>query len=128
MFNEPSKLAVLLEKARLLSIGHHSDLVVCTNFLPWMDLALSADGEQDDPPGLGRNAIQRRWLEVAILMVELNETAEALSRNWTALASFGLVRGWHVSERSRWTHAHGPINLTLDGAPWFEPPRFTSPT
>lgn len=124
MSAEPSLLACVLERARSLSVANQSELVVCTYFLPWLDLALSADAEPGRGVVSGRCEVEQRWQEVAGLITDLNETGVSTARNWTALVSFGLLRCWHVQARERSTRAHGPICLTVNGLPWFKPPWF----
>lgn len=118
MFNDQLDRATVLEMARLHSVNHHSELVLCTNFLPWLDLALSADSEGDFLSIDQRNPVDVRWLEVADFIADANERRNFDSKQSVALASFGLLRCWPVDARSRFIRSYGPIWHILEGGRW----------
>jgi hypothetical protein len=120
----PIALRHLLEIARVLSVENHSDLVLCMNALPWMDMAVSADDESACSegfmdPGRAEHERQRRWREVARFLDHVNE-AQAYPGGWChAVFSFGLVRCWPTHLRSQAHRAHGPFGGVIDcQAPW----------
>ena len=120
MFNDQLDRATLLEMTRLRSINFQSQLVLCTNFLPWLDLALSADSEGQIPPLDGRSHVELRWLEVVGFLADAIETQKSATKQCTMLASFGLLRCWHVRSRVGFLKGHGPIWHIVDGGQWFK--------
>ena len=120
MFNDQLDRAMVLEMARLHSINHHSELVLCTNFLPWLDLALSADSEGEFLSIDWRLPMDVRWLEVADFVLGASETQRPNSGQCAALTSFGLLRCWHSAARTRFARAYGPIRHVVEGGRWFD--------
>jgi hypothetical protein len=118
----------LLELARSFSIERQSDLVLCTRFLPWMDLAVSAAEDGWRPLQSSAAELARRCREVVDLVEGSREALMARAEWCRAVMSFGLVRWWPVSLRDRAMASLGPFAVVIDCAnptePWvhLDPP------
>lgn len=109
----PASPKYLLEMARSFSIEHHSNLVLCTHFLPWMDLAVSASVEGWRPLHSCAGELERRCREVVDL-VEGTREALMYRNEWCrAVLSFGLVRWWPLALRDKAVNALGPFRIVI---------------
>jgi len=110
----PDAAKYLLEMARSLSLEHHSEPVLCTHFLPWMDLAVSADDEVLLPTWSNARVLQSRYREVLTLVESTQHMVRHRAEWCRSLVSFGLVRWWPVSIRAHALQSLGPFRLTID--------------
>jgi hypothetical protein len=107
-----------LEMARIFSIEAESNFVLCKNFLPGIDIAVSAAGEEfwGEAYSTSRDSMEKRCREV-ISVVENAREKKALNSEWgRLLMSFGLVYWWPVSVRQRVENSLGPFNVVIHRA------------
>jgi len=104
----------LLEMARTFSIEFHSEPVLCMNFLPWMDLAISAAGDICSPAYSSPMALLSRFHEVSDRVEGTQQVLQVRTEWCRSLVSFGLVRWWPVSVRERASRALGPFKVVID--------------
>lgn len=111
----------LLEMARSFSVDHHSELVLCTHFLPGIDLAVSASNDGWMPLQSSRCELERRCQEVIDALTCARDPLMA-SNEWCRSAlSFGLVRWWPIDLRERAMVALGPFPIVIHCARPGEP-------
>jgi hypothetical protein len=106
----------LFEMAWCLSRTYQNDLVLCKDFLPWMDIAVSANTgglSGLSPYGFDPAAMQARWSEAADFVFGCNE-AECHSFVWTTASSLGYMRCWPTNLRDQAIELYGPFRLTID--------------
>jgi hypothetical protein len=107
----------LFEMAWCLSRTHQNELVLCKDFLPWTDIAVSAKTVCPpgmSPPGFHPEAVQARWQAAADFLLLCNE---ARSRSLTcamASLSLGHMRCWPTSLRDQAIEFYGPFRATIE--------------
>jgi hypothetical protein len=116
--NVSSDAKSTLELARIFSIEAESNFVLCKNFLPGIDIAVSAAGEEfwGEAYSTSRDSMEKRCREV-ISVVENAREKRALNSEWgRVLMSFGLVYWWPISVRQRVENSLGPFNVVIHRA------------
>jgi hypothetical protein len=111
----------LLEMALSFSTERLSNLVLCTHFLPGIDLAVSASAESWHCGSANSRDIARRWREVKQLIDAARDTIIFRAHWCYAAASFGLVRWWPAAERERACATLGPFQVVIECAHPEEP-------
>jgi hypothetical protein len=100
--------------ARNLSVEYRSELVLCTHFLPWMDLAISAAGDICSAAYCSPRALQDRFHEVLELVEGTQDVLNTRSEWCRSVVSFGLVRWWPIPVRERASQSLGPFRVVID--------------
>jgi hypothetical protein len=107
----------LFEMAWCLSRTNQNELVLCKDFLPWTDIAVSAKTVHMaglSPPGFHPEAVQARWHDAANFLFRCNE-ANRHSLVWAmASLSLGYMRCWPTSLRDQAIEVYGPFRATIE--------------
>jgi hypothetical protein len=112
-----ASLQNLFEMAWCLSRTHQNELVLCKDFLPWTDIAVSAKTVRMaglSTPGFDPEAVQARWRDAANFVGHCNE-AKRHSLVWAmASLSLGHMRCWPTSLRDQAIEVYGPFRVTIE--------------
>jgi hypothetical protein len=112
----------LLEMALSFSTERQSNLVLCTHFLPGLDLAVSASAESWHCGSASARDIARRWAEVKQLIDATRRDTIIFRTHWChAAVSFGLVRWWPTTERKHAAAKLGPFQVVIECEHFAEP-------